>query len=44
MTDPALQSVPSNHSPKYAPVLEPTLTLGVTALVTATRTWLPAAA
>ena len=43
MTDPALQRVPSNHSPKYAPVLEPTLTLGVTALVTATRTWLPAA-
>ena len=43
MTDPALQRVPSNHSPKYAPVLEPTLTLGVTALVTAAHTWLPAA-
>lgn len=43
MTDPALQRVPSNHSPNYAPVLEPTLTLGVTALATATRTWLPAA-
>jgi hippurate hydrolase len=43
MSDPALQRVPSNHSPKYAPVLEPTLAQGVTALVTAARTWLPAA-
>lgn len=43
ITDPALRRVPSNHSPKYAPVLEPTLTLGVTALVTAAHTWLPAA-
>ncbi|WP_433033809.1 amidohydrolase [Actinomycetospora sp. CA-053990] len=43
MSDPALLSVPSNHSPYYAPVLEPTLTLGVTALATAVRTWLPAA-
>lgn len=41
MTDPALRTVPSNHSPHYAPVIEPTLTLGVSALVTATRTWLP---
>lgn len=39
--DPALRTVPSNHSPQYAPVLEPTLTLGVTALVTAARTWMP---
>jgi amidohydrolase len=43
MSDPALLSVPSNHSPHYAPVIEPTLTLGVTALATAVRTWLPAA-
>lgn len=41
MTDPALRTVPSNHSPHYAPVIEPTLTIGVTALVTAVRTWLP---
>lgn len=41
MTDPALLTVPSNHSPHYAPVIEPTLTLGVTALVTAARTWMP---
>ena len=43
MNDPALLTVPSNHSPHYAPVIEPTLTIGVTALVTATRTWLPPA-
>jgi amidohydrolase len=41
MTDPALRTVPSNHSPHYAPVIEPTLSMGVTALVTAARTWLP---
>ncbi len=43
MNDPALRAVPSNHSPHYAPVIEPTLTIGVTALVTAARTWLPQA-
>lgn len=43
MTDPALLTVPSNHSPRYAPVIDPTLGLGVTALVTAARTWLPPA-
>jgi amidohydrolase len=43
MSDPALRTVPSNHSPHYAPVIEPTLTIGVSALVTATRTWLPLA-
>lgn len=41
MTDPALLTVPSNHSPHYAPVIDPTLTTGVTALVTAARTWMP---
>lgn len=40
MTDPALLTVPSNHSPRYAPVIEPTLPIGVRALVTAARTWL----
>lgn len=43
MSDPALLTVPSNHSPRYAPVIKPTLDIGVTALVTAARTWLPAA-
>lgn len=32
--------LPSNHSPLYAPVIEPTLELGVRALVAAARTWL----
>lgn len=41
MADPALLTVPSNHSPRYAPVIEPTLPIGVRALVTAARTWLP---
>ncbi|RLV55515.1 amidohydrolase [Aeromicrobium phragmitis] len=40
MTDPALLTIPSNHSPHYAPVIEPTLSIGATALVTAARTWL----
>jgi amidohydrolase len=33
-------SVPSNHSPLYAPVPRPTIDLGVAALVTAARDWL----
>ncbi|WP_395571842.1 amidohydrolase [Streptomyces sp. BK79] len=33
--------LPSNHSPHYAPVLEPTLTTGVDALVCAARAWMP---
>ena len=36
-----LARVPSNHSPLFAPVIEPTLTTGVAALVEAARTWLP---
>ncbi|MCK0439935.1 amidohydrolase [Gordonia alkaliphila] len=35
-----LAEIPSNHSPEYAPVIEPTLTMGVSALVTAARAWL----
>ena len=35
---------PSNHSPYYAPVVEPTLSIGVAALVAAARRWLPAEA
>jgi amidohydrolase len=33
---------PSNHSPFYAPVIEPTLSTGVAALVSAARLWLTA--
>lgn len=35
-----LGEIPSNHSPEYAPVIEPTLTMGVAALVTAAKAWL----
>jgi amidohydrolase len=35
--------LPSNHSPRYAPAIEPTISIGVAALVTAARTWLPRA-
>ncbi len=36
-----LRVLPSNHSPHYAPLIEPTLAIGVAALVNAARTWLP---
>lgn len=36
-----LRSLPSNHAPTYAPVLEPTLRTGVHALVSAAHTWMP---
>lgn len=36
------RSLPSNHSPLFAPVIDPTLARGVAALVSAARTWLPA--
>ena len=34
--------VPSNHSPSYAPVMQPTISTGVDALVVAAREWLTA--
>ena len=37
-----IRAIPSNHSPSYAPVIEPTLTMGVEALVRAARYWLSA--
>ena len=33
---------PSNHSPQFAPVIEPTLGTGIAALMSAARCWLPA--
>ena len=36
--------LPTNHSPLYAPVIRPTLDLGIATLVSAARTWLPATA
>jgi hippurate hydrolase len=35
-----LDEVPSNHSAEFAPAIEPTLTTGIEALVTAARAWL----
>ncbi len=37
-----IRAIPSNHSPFYAPVIEPTLSVGVGALVRAARYWLSA--
>jgi len=37
-----LNELPVNHSPKFAPVLHPTLRTGVEALVIATRAWMAA--
>ncbi|MBW8486748.1 amidohydrolase [Actinomadura parmotrematis] len=36
------RDLPSNHSPHFAPVIEPTVTTGVNALLSAARTWMPA--
>jgi amidohydrolase len=36
------EDVPSNHSPRYAPVIDPTLRTGVAALVVAATAWLAA--
>jgi hippurate hydrolase len=36
-----INELPVNHSPKFAPVLHPTLQTGVEALVAAARAWLP---
>jgi amidohydrolase len=35
-----IRSLPSNHSPLFAPVIEPTLQTGITALITAARAFL----
>jgi hippurate hydrolase len=37
-----LQELPVNHSPKFAPVLHPTLRTGVEALLVAATAWMPA--
>ena len=36
-----INELPVNHSPKFAPVLHPTIQTGVEALVVAARAWLP---
>lgn len=35
-----INGIPSNHSPLYAPVIEPTIRIGVDALVATSRAWL----
>jgi amidohydrolase len=35
-----VRTIPSNHSPLFAPVIEPTLSVGTAALVNAARAWL----
>jgi hippurate hydrolase len=37
-----LNELPVNHSPKFAPVIHPTLRTGVETLVVASRAWLSA--
>ncbi|MGH3743248.1 MAG: amidohydrolase [Mycobacteriales bacterium] len=37
-----VRDLPANHSPLFAPVVEPTLTTGIAALVAAAHEWLPA--
>jgi len=36
------RDIPSNHSPAFAPLIQPTLDTGVAALVSASTTWMPA--
>jgi len=35
-----VQDIPTNHNPRFAPVLHPTLETGIEAMVTAARAWL----
>ena len=42
MAEGRLDALPGNHSPHFAPVIEPTLTTGIQALTVAARTWLTA--
>ena len=39
-----VRNLPSNHSPLFAPIIEPTLRTGVAALTCAARAWLPVSA
>ena len=37
-----IQDIPTNHNPRFAPVLHPTLEAGVEAMVVAAQAWLAA--
>jgi len=43
MAEGRLDSLPGNHSPHFAPVIEPTLSTGIETLAVAARSWLQAA-
>jgi len=36
-----LNEIPTNHNPRFLPVIHPTLQTGVEALIVAARAWLP---
>ena len=38
--DGTLSALPTNHNPRFAPVIHPTLEIGVKALVVAAHAWL----
>jgi metal-dependent amidase/aminoacylase/carboxypeptidase family protein len=42
MAEGRLEALPGNHSPRFVPVIEPTLSTGVQALTLAAHTWLQA--
>jgi hippurate hydrolase len=42
--DKSLNRIPSNHSPKFAPVIHPTLQTGLQAMLAAAGAWLGAQA
>jgi hippurate hydrolase len=35
-----LNEIPTNHNPRFAPVIHPTLETGVATLITATHVWM----
>jgi len=37
-----MDEIPTNHNPRFAPVIHPTLETGVAAMVVAARAWLAA--
>jgi hippurate hydrolase len=37
-----IADLPTNHNPRYAPVIHPTLEVGIEALVVASQAWLNA--
>ncbi|HEY9540155.1 MAG TPA: hypothetical protein VIR05_00775 [Luteimonas sp.] len=40
VADGTVRNIPSNHSPRFAPVLEPTFEVGARAMLAAAAAWL----